>query len=382
MKAWKLTDEMFAPALIAGDIMVCSLEYYSDLEERTGDRWIGDRLETGGEVFVGHYNNKTSPKPVIDRLSKLFSGDGTIEAHGLRLKSEAPHSHIFCATVGDIDAQEASFTYSASVEITDFEGLAKAIYDKGVLRDAQDVKVSDIFSKCEFGKVAYEEKVVTIESGLDATSSPFVKPTLYAQQEEVRIVLEAREPLIHDRQFIRIPDPERYFAPHYRKRVGTPPHTETPLLEEIRTLVGELKAFDDAFNVRHELALKEYSTTIKLLKVELGTLDSPEFYARKRALFEPVDVAFMKHHEAMRTRFRTRIMNLAWRARIELGLRVRGGAVLFDESTLEALLARHDLNAEQGPSMAHLRETTYFYGRRPPVPAAWIGSPLWDTMWP
>lgn len=383
LPAWKLLDSQHVASLMRGEIMVRSLDYYADLEQRRNDRWIGDRFENGGERHLERYDSAQDDPAVRENLSPWISSTGgRIVVSNFTVKERIPHGHAFCVTVGDLNLQLDQFEYDTAVEIFDLRALGAAIMAEGRLLYAHDVRAADVFTAAPVAEVRYAEKRVTIESGETPESSPFVKPPSYSPQEEARIILWARDPLLHDEVFIKLPEPERFFGRKVQvaKPERIPVAAAAPLEEELASLLAEMRLFTDEWSEKLYQATSAVRDKYQTLPAMTET-NSEEGARLREELFRPLRALQSERTRLETTLFRTRIMDLAWRARMEKGIRLRGTAQAMMMDTVEVILERLKPNAGRGPAMTSLRETRHFYpeDRRPPVPVLWRNT-VFDTI--
>lgn len=377
IRSWKLLDSNHVDRLLRGEIMIRSLDYYADLEERNNDGWIGDRFENGGERFLDQYDSDHDDAGVREKLKPWIASEGgRVVINNLVIKDKLPHCHAFCVTVGDVQEQLAQFDYDTAIEIVDLGGLADAVMAEGTLLHAPDVRATDLFTAKQVGQVTYGEKRASIESGENPESSPFVKPGSYSDQEESRIVFWAADELLHDQIVIKVPRPERFFGQQLSVDKAAKPNaaTQLPLEEELAQLLRDLQAFDEEWSAKTFQATRQASAKLRELRATPSS-DPMELYRQESELAAPVN-RIVSERAARQDQFRPRILDATWRARIEMGIRLRGTAQGMMRDTVEVLLARLNPRAGIGPAITSLRETRHFYpeNHRPQIPGAWRGS--------
>lgn len=219
---FKFTDSRYVDCLLNGSIRVASLDYFRHLEDRTGDKWIGDKSE--GQ---SHYTDTLLASPISgsaprERLRQLgvAQGDDSSTFKITDFTMGFPHSLIFCFSIGDYAALRQAMCvepdphvrYDAALRMTDVGALYEQIWNGSATIFGATRSVSSILNRAEsgFGPVKYQSKETSLNGTEVLPVSPFIKPTLYSKQSEFRIVLRAPT-RFKDILDIRIPDAKAVF---------------------------------------------------------------------------------------------------------------------------------------------------------------------------
>lgn len=381
---WKFISHPFDGDLINGRLLVRSLDYFSALELLTGDNIIGDKLEAGSEMYLRDtLETETATPEMIERMGQLgfqIAPGAKWKISGITVKEPYRHTFIYCLTEGDFDAQAKIFGYDRAVEVFDPKGLARAIYEEGVLVHDNTVSVRSIFSDFDCRPVSYVEKRVAIEDMVNPAGGAYNKPKMYSDQKELRLAFHAIEPSLHDDLLIQIPNPSRFLRAAARPKVEPalapmPVENQRTVLEEIDDLLSEINAYD----AETEAITKPFQDRKSAIWDDAVARMGREAASRDpdvRAARDPLSAEMMEIYQsrsvASHERFQRKVLALMWRARREDGIRPVGIASRAnDKMALGFLRERYAASSWPSPASMYIQNTVHFFGDRPAPPLTW-----------
>lgn len=346
---YKFHDATYTDRLLAGEWFVSSLDYFSYMELKSADEWIGDHTESGVihrvEGELSWEGGNTPPEDAYMRSQGLVGGDprGMTLVDSTFLKAEWP-AHIISLCHGKyaqcayamLEEPEPLYRYNACLEISDIEGFAHALWEEG--STASGTPLRELFKEPLVGPMIYGEREAAISEQTPLQSGYFSKRSAYAKQREFRVVLPHVEKwAIRDRLVFNLTRPERFLS----LRLAGSPATKTDdrppdpdLMEETEAFYNRMraaKAMDDAKRIWPPV--HDPGMLAEMKRISEDVRHAADFHA---ALTKNSD-ATKKIQEAQTARIRAEndnamrfeennwqeLRDLLWRWRLEKFMRLR-----------------------------------------------------------
>lgn len=314
--------------------MLSSLAYFAQLERNDKTGQVGDRFETGPIVYIEDVIiDENTPQEILDKIANFSSirimAGATARISNLSAVHETAHSLVWCFTAGDFSSVGRAFQADAAIEVLDLEGLVAAIYSEA--ETSAGVPLSELIGPGEYGDVAYVEKIVPLDRAMELPKGAFVKPTRFADQVEARLVFPAISPMLHDRILITLPRPERFFRKvdswrGERTDAVAAVVDDPPLVDVVRGIIERIEQHKadrsriDSFYIGLIQSLPPDATRDAHRLRSQGSPLSPD---QQRYLELWDAICDRSATDAFNAEMQPLLIDMAWRARVEYGIRSR-----------------------------------------------------------
>ncbi|WOA51757.1 regulatory protein RecX [Dickeya solani] len=347
---YKFHDAAYTDLLLAGEWFVSSLDYFSYMELKSADQWIGDHTESGiiyrGDGELSWEGGNTPPEDAYMRSQGLVGGgplQGITLVDPTICQPEWP-AHIISLCHGEyapcayamLEEPEPQYRYNACLEISDIKGFARALWEEGAT--ASGVPLRELFKEPLVGPMIYSDREAIISDQIPLRSGYFFKRATYAKQREFRIVLpHLNKWCIRDRLRLRLPSPERFLSLRLAGKPSPKSDDRPPdpdLIEETKSFYERMcaaKAMDDAKRVCPPVHDPEMLAEIKRILEELHhAADVQAARAKNSDAIKRIQDAKLAENQAEHKhsiRFQEEntvaLRDLLWRWRLEKLMRFR-----------------------------------------------------------
>jgi hypothetical protein len=378
---FKFHDATFTDSMLSGEWLVSSLDYYSYMELKSDDQWIGDHTESGiihrnaGELSweSGH----TPPEDEYMRKENLIGGaplSGITFVDSTFFKPEQP-AHIISLCHGDYDQcayamlkePKPLYRYNACIEISDIKGFAQALWEEG--RTSCGTPLSTLFEKPLVGPMVYADREGTISDQTPLRSGHFFKRSSYAKQMEFRIVLpHINEWCTRDRLVFNFPRPERFLKLRLSSTPSPKADDRKPEPDLLLQTVSfyermcEAKEKDEAW-----VAVRDPELEAEMKRIHEGAhnASNPEaYFAENDAAFKWIQEAkIVESQNQYQYRYlfeeenTVALRDLLWRGRLEKFIRLRSNIAYLLKPRMHHLDTFHSYISGYyvEPWVAHMR---------------------------
>jgi hypothetical protein len=347
---YKFHDATYTDRLLAGEWLVSSLDYFSYMELKSGDKWIGDHTESGISHRIkdklSWEGGNTPPEDEYMRREGLIRGgplQGLSFVDAKFLKPEWP-AHIISLCYGKyarcahamLEEPEPLYRYNACLEISDIDEFAHVLWGEGFTTSGTPLR--ELFKEPLVGPMIYGNREADISDQTPLQPGYFAKRSAYAKQNEFRIVFPHVEKwAIRDRLVFNLPRPERFLS----LRLAGTPSTKTSdlpmqpdLMQETNSLYTRMraaKAMDDTKRVSPLVHDSEMLAEMKRITQEVYHAADPHAASERNsnAIKKIMDARNAKsnaeneHSIRFEEENNVALRDLLWRWRLEKHMRLR-----------------------------------------------------------
>ncbi|WJY16674.1 hypothetical protein PCO82_08575 [Pectobacteriaceae bacterium CE90] len=347
---FKFHDATYTNHLLAGEWLVSSLDYFSYMELKSADQWIGDHTESGiihrGKGELSWEGGNTPPEDAYMRGEGLIGGGpicGITLVNPTFLKTEWP-AHVISLCHGEyspcayamLEEPEPQYRYNACLEISDIEGFTRALWEEG--STASGTPLRELFKEPLIGPMIYGEREAMINEQTPLQPGYFSKRSSYTKQSEFRIVFPHIEKwAIRDRLTFRFARPERFLSLRLAGTSSTKVDNRQPsieLMEETLSLYDRMRAakkMDDAKWISSPVHNQERIAEIRRISESVHNAPDPTaFFAENRDAVKRIQDAWTAENQTKQEhsiRFQEEntvaLRDLLWRWRLERFMRLR-----------------------------------------------------------